>query len=80
MDSGMMGGCYCREKPKNNFCEFSWDVQSVMKKLDDAFVNMSFDDDQSSQEGCPCKKGFFCNHDYNDTDTGGFCEGCGSFK
>jgi hypothetical protein len=25
------GGCYCREKPKNNFCEFSADVQKFMR-------------------------------------------------
>lgn len=37
---------------------------------------MDWDEDQS-KNGCPCKKGTFCNHDYNDTETGGFCEGCG---
>jgi hypothetical protein len=37
------GGCFCRDKPKNNFCEFSADVMRVMKKLDDAYVNMDFD-------------------------------------
>lgn len=34
-------------------------------------------DTQTAANACPCKEGTFCNHDYNDTDTGGFCEGCG---
>lgn len=70
------GGCFCKDKPKNNFCEFSADVMRVMQQLDNAYVNMDFDT-QTAANACPCKEGTFCNHDFNDTDTGGFCEGCG---